>query len=145
MKLIKPCMSQGFNSISTQSQGLERLLENFRNTWGMGGEGAELGIWYNTRIFPRFLSSQSCFPKISQRGAPAVLAGNPPISDLLQTQLRLPASPRRGKVWQTWKWQNFTWQSPSSCWSGDFSSFQLMLQLQWIKGDCLAGKGLKAL
>lgn len=70
---------------------------------------------------------------------------NPPISDLLQSQLRLSGSPRRGKVWQTWKWQNFTWQSPSPCWSGDFSSFQLMLQLEWIKGDCLAGKGLKAL
>lgn len=70
---------------------------------------------------------------------------NPPVSDLFQTQLRLLGSPRRGKVWKTWKWQHFSWQSSGSCWSGDFSSFQLMLQLEWIKGTCLAGKGLKAL
>lgn len=69
----------------------------------------------------------------------------PPISDLFQTQPRLLGSPRRGKVWKTWKWQNFSWQSSGFSWSEDFSSFQLMLQLEWIKGNCLAGKGLKAL
>lgn len=62
MKEIQPLLSRGFNSISTQSQGLGRLWESFKSPWEVGGVGADLGSGTTQNIpkvplLPELLSS----------------------------------------------------------------------------------------